>query len=160
MSSIFQFAFRCSDGSTKFLLLETESTAQAECVKEVMGHGLSEQCILLAVFTGCVSVMVANDAFSTVGFAEFMADVAGFDSMPEDLQLRIEAAAAPQTEELRKTLSATRQTDQLVSALTGLGFGAKNVKKWVQSLGQKAEVQDLPSLVKDGVKALVSAQAS
>lgn len=164
MRSFFQFAFRCADGSTKFIVVEAESAAQADCVKEVVGCGLSEKCILLAIFTNCISVTLANDAFVVVGFAEFMADMAGFDDMPRELQERIEAAAEVAEEAPMKPAAkgacVAGQTDKLVTALTGLGFGTKNVKKWVQSLGPNAETRDLPSLVKDGVKALVSTPAN
>jgi len=160
MRSFFQFAFRCSDGSTKFILVETESVVQAECVKEVSGRGL-EKCILLATFEGCSAVTLANEAFVVVGFVDFVADMAGFDELPEKLQLKIEAAAsaeeAPETPAPRPKAG---QTDKLITALTGLGFGSKNVKKWVQSLGARAESQPIESLVKDGVKALVSAPAN
>jgi hypothetical protein len=160
MRSFFQFAFRCADGSTKFIIVEVESAEQAGCVEEVVGRGL-ETCILLATFNDCSSVTLSNGAFVVVGFVDFMADMAGFDDMPRALQIRIEAAAGgtPDLEETPATV-VTGQSDRLVSALTGLGFGAKHVKKWVQSLGAKAESRDLPSLVKDGVRALVSAPAS
>jgi hypothetical protein len=160
MRSFFQFAFRCSDGSTRFIVAETKSSAQADCMTEVIDVGL-EKCILLATFTNCASVTLANEAFVVVGFAEFMADMAGFDSMPRGLQERIaDAAAGGEEPELAAKPATAGQSDKLVTALTGLGFGVKSVKKWVQSLGPKAETRDLPSLVKDGVKALVSAPAN
>ena len=160
MRSFFQFAFRCADGSTKFIVVEAESAAQAECVKEAVGRGL-ENCILLATFVNCESVSLVNEAFVMSGFVDFMADMAGFDEMPRKLQAKIEAAArVEEALPVAAEAAPSGQTDRLVTALTGLGFGSKNVKKWVQSLGPKAETRDLPSLVKDGVKALVSAPAN
>jgi hypothetical protein len=158
MRTVFQFAFRCSDGSTKFLLVEAVNAEQAACVREAVGAGLDERCILLAAFAGCEEASVHNSAFSHVEFVDFMADLAGFDGLPEALQARIERAAGGEPEAPVK--ATPDQVERLTGALTKLGFGAGSVKKWVKSIGPRAETAPLDALVKDGIRALVSAPAN
>ncbi len=158
MRSFFQFAFRCNDGSTKFILVETVTAEQAECLKEAVASGLDERCILLACFTDCSAAQTFNGAFSTVEFAEFMADLTGFDGLPEALQARIEAAAQVQAAPATPTVPG--QSAQLVQALVKMGFGKGVVNEWVRSLGPRAESTPLPALVKDGIRALVSAPSN
>lgn len=132
-------------------------------MKEAVSRGI-ERCILLAVFHNCEEAIIVNSAFTQVGFAEFMMDLAGFDAMPKALQAKVEQAAeesggatAVGTIPALLPSPAAGQTNKLISALTGLGFGAPSVKKWVKSIGVRAESENLPILVKDGVRALVSA---
>lgn len=158
MRTFFQFAFRCSDGSTKFILVEASNDEQKECVEEAVGAGLNERCMLLATFAKCSAVSLHNGAFTVVGFTEFMADLAGFEGLPEALQARIERAAGGEPEVPVET--AAVQAERLTSALTRLGFGSGNVKRWVKSIGMRAETAPLDALVKDGIRALVSAPAN
>lgn len=166
MRSFFQFAFRRSDGSTKFVVVEAATEEQCECVKEAVAAGLDERCVLLAEFANAFAVRLYNDAFQVVEFAEFMADLAGFDGLPTALQERITAAceveeAAPVRAEAKSQPEAVPgQSERLVAALVGMGFRKGSVSKWVQTLGPRAESAPLPALVKDGVRALVSAPAN
>lgn len=167
MRSVFQFAFRCADGSTKFIMVETVSVEQRQCVLEAMKAGLDERLLLLADFQNVFAFTTHNGAFSTVEFAEFMADLAGFDSFPESLQARVEAAceiqAPPAVQAAPKALPAAPvagQADKLVAALLNMGFRKGNVNKWVQGLGSRAETAPLPVLVKDGIRALVDCPAN
>lgn len=157
MKTFFQFAFQRPDGTTRFLVVEAETEEQKECVEEAIRSGIDERCILLAAFQGASGVELYNGAFSLVGFAEFMADVAGFESLPEWLQDRVEAAAAGAAEALPTGPS---QAELLASALTKMGFGAGVVRKWIKSIGSRAESAPLETLVKDGVRALVSLPAA
>ncbi len=166
MNTAFQFALQCSDGSTKFVMVEAETEEQAECVEEaVVGGTMAEGCRLLAAFRGCVHTDLFNDAFVTVDFSTFMADLAGFDSMDESTQRKVAAAAEgpctapvqiPVREKKALTEVRSENSEKLTFALTALGFKKQKIQAWLKEVGPKVESERLDDLVKAGIAALAS----
>jgi hypothetical protein len=175
MKTLFQFAFKCENGATKLFMVEIENDHQAEALKGLcLNRMLGEKCTPLAVFQNCDKMTLIDETIDEVSFIDFIADVVGFDKLPNDVQKYIEYAASigsgfvPEAEtqedlgdddtDEEESENLEEKSEKLTSALVSLGFNNSQVKKWVKSQNSALGSQNIETLVKRGVQALVNAK--
>jgi len=163
----------------KILLVEAKNQhAVATLERVLINHDqtVSKTCRVLCVFRNCDDSGIRDENVDEVLYIEFMTDIVDSNYILSDditsacfgqsvtLEERELLVSREKAFELNSTDSVVQAAipvqetqenrDNLLSALSGMGFKKKAVEKFINSLGSRVNEEPITSLLRDGLRYL------